>query len=194
VLDSKPRDWSHEQIETLQSLAAAVMAWIAERSEAAQSSTQHGQASHNNVDDHDTLQPTGEALFQAASELIESLDAYDACISAPTGDTGLLAREAEARARVIQAEQKLDATNQSLASSSESETNASTDKQHWAPLELLRASREYFTSKARREDAVLRFQRGEVGVDTVDQEVLRTSSAEQGLRLAVRAYALEHGE
>jgi GAF domain-containing protein len=194
VLDSRTRDWSHEQIETLRSIAAAAMAVIADQGELKTSETRPETDDAQHGHEGGTLEEAGVALLRAATAFTEGLDAYDACLQAPTGDPALLAKEADARAKVVDSEAGLQAARQRLAAASGQGRAGLSDERLWLITELGRTTDEYFAAKKLREDAVQQFQRGEAGIDDVDRRVLQASNAEQSLRLAARAYALEQGE
>jgi signal transduction protein with GAF and PtsI domain len=188
VVDSKPREWTDEQVETLRSLAGAVSSAISYRAvgagvaSASPASTQSSAPSLASDTD-------GDRILTSATRYIQALDAYDRCLT-EHADEALLEAEAKYRQAIEVSEQQLELiVNEAHQDLGPPEANAAK-----GPAEdLLDACKIYLSERHRHHELSTAFQQGQASLEQVERQALLAREAEQSMRLAQRIYTLKQG-
>ncbi|MBL0407182.1 GAF domain-containing protein [Microvirga aerilata] len=174
VIDSKPREWSDEQIDTLRSLATTVMSLITYRSAASGSAPSLGETT--------PLAPWTSRLLSAVSEHVQALDGYDECIGQVEGYPEMLEREKQRRETVVETELHIKQAMEEALQHLEARA-ADPGYEHIA--KLAGATNLYLQAKARRFDVARQFQALQVSLDRLHTETASVFQAEQELRNAL---------
>ena len=178
VFDSKPRKWTAEQIENLRALASSVMSTITYRAAAR---TEQPAAPETGM-----LSEAADALSEAATEYLNSLNSYDQCIDDPKR----AGQEVECQNAVLSAEGRLREATQVFQEALEKPGVKRDDPNLQPAVELWQACVTYFNAEKRRAEVTERFKALQVALAEVEQEVMLATSAEHAMRLASRTYKL----
>jgi signal transduction protein with GAF and PtsI domain len=186
VVDSKPREWTDEQVETLRSLAGAVASAISYRTVRAGVASDPPASARDSAPS--SLSDTdGHRLFTSATRYIQALDAYDRCLT-EYADEALLEAEAKYRQAVEVAEQQLEVivneTHQDLGP-------PEADAAKGPAQDLLDTCKIYLAEMHRRHELSTAFQQGQASLEQVERQALLAREAEQSMRLAQRTYTLK---
>ncbi len=195
VIDSKPRRWSEEQIETLRSLASVAVSTIAYRSATraaarAQQATSHAERQASAPAKRSAEQALGAAdtLAGVASEYFRCLDAYHRFIREfkPTPET--LQAEAEYRTLVLDAEEDLKRAAREFQSQFGVVRREPGEPATRAAAALWQACTALFEAQGRRAEASARFHQLKTTMAELEHECVLALQAEQEVRAALRAY------
>jgi signal transduction protein with GAF and PtsI domain len=189
VIDSKPREWTEEQIETLRALAGSVMATISYRAEACANqpatSKKKGAPSQGEARTA-SVSHTADMLAGAVSDHLHSLDGFDACIRSENSGSQI-----ECQNTVLDTERKLKEAVQEFQKRliALGEKTSSPDLQD--VIELWRACTVYFDAMKRQGEVMERFTGLQASMDEIEREAAAVISAEQAVRMALRTYELK---
>lgn len=182
VVDSRPRQWSIEQVQNLGALAALTVQTIAYRSAAKAAAAALDEPGPG------PRSPDGVGALAGAVEThLTALNTYQRALECAATSGRDLDEEARLRARVLatEAEARQAAAAQQLEPPASSATANAGPEQ--AVLGLAEACAAYFAALDRRAAAMERFQRLEATLEEVERTAASALGAEQALRLAARA-------
>jgi GAF domain-containing protein len=189
VIDSKPRNWTDEQIETLRALAGSVMATISYRAEARANQPATSEkvgAPWQGEDRTASVSHAGDLLSRAVSEHLQSLDEFDRCIRNENSGSQI-----ECQSTVLDTEGKLKEAVQEFQEQLDAlgERPSSPDLQDL--IELWQACTAYFEAVKSRSDVMGRFTGLQASLDEMERAAAAVTSAEQTVRMVLRAYKLK---
>jgi hypothetical protein len=132
------------------------------------------------------LSEAADALSEAATEYLNSLNSYDQCIDDPKR----AGQEVECQNAVLSAEGRLREATQVFQEALEKPGVKRDDPNLQPAVELWQACVTYFNAEKRRAEVTERFKALQVALAEVEQEVMLATSAEHAMRLASRTYKL----
>jgi GAF domain-containing protein len=190
VIDSKPREWAGEQIETLRALAGSVMATITYRAE-----TRAGQPATSEKAGAPTLGENraasvlqaGDVLAQAVSEYLNSLDDFDRCVRDENPSSQI-----ECQNTVLDSENRLKEVLQKFQEQLDALGKTPNRSDLQDAIELWQACTAYFDAVKRRAEVMGRFTTLQASIDQMEREAAAASDAEQTVRMALRSYERKH--
>ncbi len=188
VIDSKPRRWSADQVETMRSLTAAVMSTIEYRSAARTSDRGGTQVQAPGGAGAAPLSVAAEALATAASTWLNRADQYDRSIQFPKPTPENLKQEAECRNALVEAEKLLGHATQEFGQRLEAAGGASRNPEMQAAVELWQACVSHLDAHRRRQEVSARFRDMQATLSEMEREIGSLTSTEQGVRLAMVVY------
>lgn len=189
VIDSKPRKWSEEDVETLTSLAASVMSTIDLRSvaraavrqaEAAATPPATAQA----VPDLESAYEAAETLWNATSAFVEELDAYDKLIRNYQPTAASLAEESRLRDRIRNSSAQVQEALVEFSACADRLHEEEEDPVLRGARMLAEAIRQYLEAEERRAEASMQFQQLHGPLDELERAHAAAASAEGRLRHA----------
>jgi signal transduction protein with GAF and PtsI domain len=192
VIDSKPRKWTEAQIDTLRSLADAVMTTISLRSAARKATGSQGGGATAGAQvaptDREAIHEAADELNEAVCQYLNWLDEYDHWIRNHEPTPNTFKEEAERREQIAEGEAEARRAVQHFQEQLGRRGNATSAPEVRAAVELTEACIAYFEAEARRRDASQRFQQLRTALDEVEREVVLAARAEQALRAATQSY------
>jgi GAF domain-containing protein len=193
VVDSKPRSWTPDQIETLGTLADAVLSAVEARAGAAAGTA----AADRPPDPPAAARPdrgahpalfAADRLADAVSAHLRRLDEYDASLRARRPDEAALRDEDALRAAIGEAAGRALAAARAVPAAESGPGGP--DPRLEAGATLARAVLAHDAAVRARSELGDRFQRQAARLDEVEAAAAAALAAEQDLRLALRVYGL----
>jgi GAF domain-containing protein len=193
VLDTKARDWSEDQVRTLSSLAADVVAALARRTAAADAEVQRAAAKGGRFQD-DPLLGAADVLAAAVSSYLAQLGAYAQGLTDADAETSEgLADEAQRRAAVVSAEAGLLRALEGFdaqGGDGGAERGAAAPRQARAAVALRNRCAAFLEAESERSRASLQFRRSAVPLSDLERAAAEASAAEEAMCVALRDYEM----
>ena len=166
VIDSKPRQWTNDDIENLRALARSAMNLIDERGRPADDSLESDQGANSQAP---------EKLLDCVEHHLRAAAAYDALVSAANLD---LTKEANARTQLTQSLADLHESFDRHCAAAVSEQ-----------ADLVNAVQHYLEADRERDTAARAFGNGETDLRSLEGAITRHMDAADALRIT----AIDHG-
>lgn len=181
VLDSKPRTWSAQEVETLRALAATVISTVAMRA-AARAAGRASPATGRGAPD-DGAGRDERALRAAASAYLGALEHYEDVVRGAAGSAAELDEEAVARRAVAEGfvalERALERHVHTAAAGAEAEAAG---EHALGARQLAGAVRDYVRAEKSREQASVAFLERRIGLDDFQVACAAVRAPELALR------------
>jgi GAF domain-containing protein len=181
VVDSKPRQWTDDEVEVVRSIAPTVMSTVEMRAAAVEARESAGDAAKRRMRD------AADALWRSVTDYLRRIQDYDDLIRDYVAAPESAVAETRSRERVLAAEQVL---RRVVASFDEVSSRARDGDElvlrH--AYRLWEASRTYFQAEEEREQAGLRFRQRLVPLAEFERACARVGRVEEELREAALAY------
>jgi GAF domain-containing protein len=181
VVDSRPRQWTDDEVEVVRSIAPTVMSTVELRAAAVEARESAGDTAKRRLRD------AADALWRSVTDYLRCIQDYDDLIRDYVATPESAVEETRSRERVLAAEQVLRRVVASFDKvSSHARDGDGAVLRH--AYRLWEASRAYFQAEEEREQTGLRFRQRLVPLTEFERACARVARVEEELREAALAY------